>query len=165
MSTWRRKSRSSAGTTRPHPSRLPAIGSSRRNPSPRARRDGAGGIPEQAIRFVMIDRRITQGTRSETGRQWCELIRTAPATRRAQQGRSVLDDLERGETSQEDQERPVFGSPSDDAASTELATTQIRPCLQDGGAVVLGGPPFRPRESSGGEPQHSRYLDLLSRSL
>lgn len=46
-------------------------------------------LAEQAIRFVVIDRRITQGTRSETGRRWCERIWTTIATC-AQQGRSVF---------------------------------------------------------------------------
>ena len=50
-------------------------------------------LAEQAIRFVVIDRQITQGTRSETGRQWCERIWTVMATC-AQQGRSVLEYLE-----------------------------------------------------------------------
>jgi len=49
-------------------------------------------LAEQAIRFVVIDRRITQGTRSETGRRWCERIWTTIATC-AQQGRSVFDFL------------------------------------------------------------------------
>lgn len=44
---------------------------------------------EQAIRFVVIDRRITQGTRSESGRHWCERIWTALATC-ARTGRDVL---------------------------------------------------------------------------
>jgi transposase len=44
---------------------------------------------EQAIRFVVIDRLITQGTRSETGRRWSERIWTTIATC-AGQGRSVL---------------------------------------------------------------------------
>jgi transposase len=46
-------------------------------------------LAEQAIRFVVIDRRITQGTRSEAGRQWCARIWTVIATC-AQQGRSVF---------------------------------------------------------------------------
>ncbi len=46
-------------------------------------------LAEQAIRFVVIDRRITQGTRSETGRRWCERIWTVIATC-AQQGRSAF---------------------------------------------------------------------------
>ncbi|MCP4548686.1 MAG: IS66 family transposase, partial [bacterium] len=50
-------------------------------------------LAEQAIRFVVIDRQITQGTRSETGRQWCERIWTVVATC-AQQGRSVLEYIE-----------------------------------------------------------------------
>jgi hypothetical protein len=49
-------------------------------------------LAEQAIRFVVIDRRITQGTRSERGRQWCERIWTVIATL-TQQGRSILDYL------------------------------------------------------------------------
>ncbi len=47
-------------------------------------------LAEQAIRFVVIDRRITQGTRSETSRRWCERIWTTIATC-AQQARSVFE--------------------------------------------------------------------------
>jgi transposase len=47
---------------------------------------------EQAIRFVVIDRLITQGTRSETGQRWCERIWTVIATC-SQQGRSVYEYL------------------------------------------------------------------------
>jgi transposase len=50
-------------------------------------------LAEQAIRFVVIDRQITQGTRSETGNRWCERIWTVIATC-AQQGRSVFAYLE-----------------------------------------------------------------------
>jgi transposase len=50
-------------------------------------------LAEQAIRFVVIDRLITQGTRSETGNRWCERIWTVIATC-AQQGRSVFAYLE-----------------------------------------------------------------------
>lgn len=50
-------------------------------------------LAEQAIRFVVIDRLITQGTRSEKGDRWCERIWTVIATCR-QQGRSVFDYLE-----------------------------------------------------------------------
>lgn len=46
-------------------------------------------LAEQAIRFVVIDRHVTQGTRSEGGRQWCERIWTVIATC-VQQGRSVF---------------------------------------------------------------------------
>lgn len=46
-------------------------------------------LAEQAIRFVVIDRHITQGTRGEPGRRWCERIWTVVATC-AQQGRSVF---------------------------------------------------------------------------
>ncbi len=49
-------------------------------------------LAEQAIRFVVIDRRITQGTRSQRGRQWCERIWTTVATC-TQQDRSVFDYL------------------------------------------------------------------------
>ena len=45
-------------------------------------------LAEQAIRFVVIDRLITQGTRGEAGRQWCERIWTVIASC-AQQGRSA----------------------------------------------------------------------------
>jgi transposase len=50
-------------------------------------------LAEQAIRFVVIDRRITQGTRSEMGQRWCERIWTVIATC-TQQGRSVFEYLE-----------------------------------------------------------------------
>jgi transposase len=46
-------------------------------------------LAEQAIRFVVLDRVVTQGTRSEKGRNWCERIWTAIATC-TQQGRSVF---------------------------------------------------------------------------
>jgi transposase len=46
-------------------------------------------LAEQAIRFVVIDRQITQGTRSAKGRRWCERIWTVMATC-AQQGRGVF---------------------------------------------------------------------------
>jgi transposase len=49
-------------------------------------------LAEQAIRFVVIDRHITQGTRSEAGRRWCERIWSVIATC-SQQGRSVFDYL------------------------------------------------------------------------
>ncbi len=49
-------------------------------------------LAEQAIRFVVIDRHITQGTRSEKGRRWCERIWTTIATC-AQQGRAVFQFL------------------------------------------------------------------------
>jgi transposase len=51
-------------------------------------------LAEQAIRFVVIDRHITQGTRSMTGQGWCERIWTVIATC-AQQGRSVFAYLSR----------------------------------------------------------------------
>ena len=50
-------------------------------------------LAEQAIRFVVIDRLITQGTRSDSGDRWCERIWTVMATC-SQQGRSVFAYLE-----------------------------------------------------------------------
>jgi hypothetical protein len=47
-------------------------------------------LAEQAIRFVAIHRRITQGTRGDAGQRWCERIWTASHTC-AQQGRSVFE--------------------------------------------------------------------------
>lgn len=49
-------------------------------------------LAEQAIRFVVIDRHVTQGSRSETGQRWLERIWTAIATC-TQQGRSVFRHL------------------------------------------------------------------------
>jgi hypothetical protein len=49
-------------------------------------------LAEQAIRFVVIDRQITQGSRSEGGRHWLERIWTTMATC-AQQGRSAFQFL------------------------------------------------------------------------
>src|SRR4051812_24914312 len=50
-------------------------------------------LAEQAIRFVVLDRLVTQGTRSEAGNRWCERIWTVIATC-GQQGRSVFSYLE-----------------------------------------------------------------------
>jgi transposase len=50
-------------------------------------------LAEQAIRFVVMDRHMTQGTRSERGRRWCERMWTAVATC-TQQGRSVFTYLQ-----------------------------------------------------------------------
>jgi transposase len=49
-------------------------------------------LAEQAIRFVVLDRLVTQGTRSEAGNRWCERIWTVIATC-SQQSRSVFDYL------------------------------------------------------------------------
>jgi transposase len=46
-------------------------------------------LAEQAIRFVAIHRRITQGTRGPVGQRWCERIWTVLTTC-AQQGRSAF---------------------------------------------------------------------------
>jgi transposase len=51
-------------------------------------------VAEQAIRFVVIDRLITQGTRSDGGQRWCERIWTVIATC-ANRGLSVFDYLSR----------------------------------------------------------------------
>ena len=50
-------------------------------------------LAEQAIRFVVLDRVVTQGTRSAAGNRWCERIWTVIATC-AQQGRSVFEYLQ-----------------------------------------------------------------------
>jgi transposase len=49
-------------------------------------------LAEQAIRFVVIDRHITQGTRGESGRRFCERMWTVIATC-AQRGQSVWNYL------------------------------------------------------------------------
>jgi len=49
-------------------------------------------LAEQAIRFVVLDRQVTQGTRSDVGNRWCERIWTVIATC-CQQGRSVFANL------------------------------------------------------------------------
>lgn len=49
-------------------------------------------LAEQAIRFVAIHRRLTQGTRSEDGRRWCERIWTVIQTC-GQQSRSLFEFL------------------------------------------------------------------------
>jgi transposase len=54
--------------------------------------DPTNNTAEQAIRFVVIDRRITQGTRGENGRKWSERIWTVMATC-SQQGRSAHEFL------------------------------------------------------------------------
>jgi hypothetical protein len=54
--------------------------------------DPTNNLAEPAIRFVVIDRHITQGTRSEKGRGWCERIWTVAANC-AQQGRAVFQFL------------------------------------------------------------------------
>ena len=46
-------------------------------------------LAEQAIRFVVIDRKVTQGTRSTKGQRWLERIWTVMATC-AQTGRDVF---------------------------------------------------------------------------
>lgn len=51
-------------------------------------------LAEQAIRFVVIDRRITQGTRSESGRDWCMRIWTTLATC-TQRGLDVFEFLQK----------------------------------------------------------------------
>jgi transposase len=49
-------------------------------------------LAEQAIRFVVIDRLVTQGTRSDTGQRWSERIWTVIASC-VQQGLSVFEFL------------------------------------------------------------------------
>jgi hypothetical protein len=50
-------------------------------------------LAEQAIRFVAIHRRLTQGTRGAAGQQWCQRIWTVVVTC-AQQSRSVFQFLQ-----------------------------------------------------------------------
>jgi len=52
--------------------------------------DPTNNVAEQAIRFIVIDRHVTQGTRSLKGRQSCERIWTVIATC-ALQGKSAFD--------------------------------------------------------------------------
>ena len=51
--------------------------------------DPTNNVAEQAIRFVAIHRRLTQGTRGESGRRWFERICTVAVTCE-QQGRSAF---------------------------------------------------------------------------
>ena len=51
-------------------------------------------LAEQAIRFVVIDRKITQGSRGDTGQRWLERIWTAIATC-TQTGQSIFTFLHR----------------------------------------------------------------------
>jgi hypothetical protein len=52
--------------------------------------DPTNNVAEQAIRFVVIDRHVTQGTRSKKGRSSCERLWTVIATC-SLQGRSAFD--------------------------------------------------------------------------
>lgn len=54
--------------------------------------EATNNLAEQAIRFVAIHRRLTQGTRGEVGRRWCERIWTIMQTCH-QQRRSVFEFL------------------------------------------------------------------------
>lgn len=54
--------------------------------------DPTNNVAEQAIRFVAIHRRLTQGTRGESGRRWFERICTVAVTCE-QQGRSAFSFL------------------------------------------------------------------------
>ena len=54
--------------------------------------DPTNNMAEQAIRFVVIDRHVTQGSRREAGQRWLERMWTTIATC-TQQGRSVFDFL------------------------------------------------------------------------
>ena len=54
--------------------------------------DPTNNIAEQAIRFVVIDRKVTQGSKSETGQRWLERIWTLIATC-SDHDKSLLDVL------------------------------------------------------------------------
>lgn len=62
-------------------------------------------LAEQAIRFVVIDRHVTQGSRSEAGQRWLERIWTVMATCQ-QQARSVFAYLHESITAHIQQSRP-----------------------------------------------------------
>ena len=49
-------------------------------------------VTEQALRFVVIDPRVTQRTRGVIGRRWCERVWTTLATCRMQR-RSAFEHL------------------------------------------------------------------------
>jgi transposase len=51
--------------------------------------DPTNNVAERALRFCVIDRRITQGTRGSSGRKWCERIWTTLTTC-AQNGHSAF---------------------------------------------------------------------------
>jgi len=51
--------------------------------------DPTNNLAEQAIRFVVLDRKVTQGTRGKKGRRWSQSIWTAIATCR-QTGRDLI---------------------------------------------------------------------------
>ena len=51
-------------------------------------------MTEQAIRYVVIDRKITQGTRGSRGQRWCERIWTTISSCNSQ-GKSVFEFLKR----------------------------------------------------------------------
>ena len=55
--------------------------------------DPTNNLAEQAIRFVVLDRKVTQGTRGEKGRAWSECIWTAIATCE-QTGRDLMQFLQ-----------------------------------------------------------------------
>jgi len=55
--------------------------------------DPTNNLAEQAIRFVVLDRKVTQGTRSQKGREWSECIWTALATCE-QTGRDLMQFLQ-----------------------------------------------------------------------
>ena len=54
--------------------------------------DPTNNSAEQAMRFVVIDRRVTQGTRGEQGQRYCERMWTVIGTRTLQ-GRSIFQYL------------------------------------------------------------------------
>ncbi|MCE9547235.1 MAG: IS66 family transposase [Planctomycetia bacterium] len=56
--------------------------------------DPTNNAAEQAIRQLVIDRHVTQGTRSQRGRTWCERIWSVIATCR-QHGQNLLSFLEK----------------------------------------------------------------------
>jgi len=89
-------------------------------------------VAEQAIRFVVIDRYITQGTRSTTGARWSERIWTVVATC-AQQGKSVYSFLRACITAHGDKTAPPSLRPP------EVGQRQNQPRQQAKGRHAGGG--------------------------
>ena len=83
--------------------------------------DPTNNLAEQAIRFCVIDRHVTQGTRSPKGREWCERIWTAAATCKLQD-RSLYDFLLEAITAHfENRSPPSLLSPANDQSITASA--------------------------------------------
>lgn len=56
----------------------------------------ANHLAQGATRFFVMDRRITQGTRGQRGRPWCERVRTAGATQNRSACEFILSAVKAG---------------------------------------------------------------------